>query len=301
MTLPLIIDCDPGVDDAYALAFAAHSPELDLRAVIAVAGNVPLEHTAPNASRLLQAFGRPDVPVAAGADRPLVRTNPVFRRVHGVNGLGDVDLSTRFDATVDPRGIDRYVTLLDGAPEGSVTIAAVGPLTNLALLLALRPDLADRVGHLMVMGGSIGTGNVTVHAEFNVWADPEAAYRVLVEAPWPITVVGLDVTNRCSLPPDVVAALGERSPAGRILADIVRGYLDQTGTWAMHDLLAVAALVEPSIITTAPASVLVDTSVGPTRGETVFDLSPAVGDRVVQVAIEVDVDRFVELALSRLT
>ena len=216
MTVPLLLDCDPGIDDAVALLLACASPEVRLLGVTTVGGNVGLEHTTRNALRLLTLAGRTDVPVAAGAPRPLVRTQPARAAyVHGEDGVRGVELPEPA-VPVDPR---HAVALLADTVAGSaepVTLVAVGPLTNVALFYALHPELAARLDRLVVMGGSIGAGNVTPAAEFNIWADPEAAYRVLTDpglpAPVPTTLVGLDVTF--SVPVDE-AAVRRSATAGR--------------------------------------------------------------------------------------
>ena len=198
MTVPLLLDCDPGIDDAVAIMLACASPEFDLLGVTTVSGNVGLEHTTRNARGLLALAGRPDVPVAAGAPRPLVRAQPARAAyVHGDDGIRGVPLPEPA-APLDPRHAVALLADTVAASTEPVTLAAVGPLTNVALFYALHPELAARLGGLVVMGGSVGAGNVTPAAEFNIWADPEAAYRVLTDPglphPVPTALVGLEVT-----------------------------------------------------------------------------------------------------------
>jgi pyrimidine-specific ribonucleoside hydrolase len=174
---PLVIDCDPGVDDAMAILLALASPELELMAVTTVAGNLPLETTTRNALRVLALAGREDVPVAAGAARPLVI--PRWRDaavVHGADGLGGAPAPESRAAVVPMHAIDLIAEVLERS-EQPVLLAPIGPLTNIALLAALRPELLPRLGRVAVMGGSDGLGNITPAAEFNIWFDPEGAAR----------------------------------------------------------------------------------------------------------------------------
>lgn len=308
---PLVIDCDPGIDDAVALALAVESPEIDLRAVTAVAGNAPVELTMPNAARLLAAFGRPDVPVAAGAARALVRVGwHGLASPHGDDGLGGVQLDIQAAPARPGHAIDALAALLRAAAPHSVTIAAIGPLTNIALLLALHPDCAERIDRLVVMGGSTSKGNITPVAEFNVWTDPEAAQRVLADSELRICLVGLDVTRRATVDHHILDALRARSPQGALLARMVRGYGDRGADgWPLHDVLAVASVIDPTLVKTRPAMVEVETGLGPDRGRTVcrfLDNGPSPSRRrpgaavtVCDVAVDVDVERFRALVLVR--
>ena len=214
LPIPLVIDTDPGIDDALAILLALASPEVDLRLVTTVHGNVELAQTTENALRVLHLAGRSDVPVAAGAAASLVHPQPERAgHVHGAAGLGGVELPPS-PAAADPRpAVVALAELLMTSPE-PVTVAAVGPLTNLALLLRVFPDAAARIGRLVVMGGSAARGgNVTAAAEFNVWADPEAAQAVLASA-LPTVLVGLDVTLPTVLDEDGIARFAAAGPIG---------------------------------------------------------------------------------------
>ncbi len=272
--VPTVVDCDPGIDDAVALALVAASPELDLRAVTTVRGNVPVDLCTRNAARLLAAFGRHEVPVAGGAARPLVRTNPEYPRIHGLDGIGDIELAAAGEAEAEP-ALDLLAAVLEPAAPGEVIVIALGPLTNLALLLDLRPDLADRIGTLAVMGGTIDRGNVTPFAEFNVWADPEAAHRVLVEGELArVRLFTLAATRKAALAEDQRLELATWSSAGALLAEMILGYDDQvTGAgWPLHDAMVVAAFLDPSLVSVRPATAIaVDTDTGFRRGHTAFD------------------------------
>jgi pyrimidine-specific ribonucleoside hydrolase len=311
--IPLIIDCDPGIDDAVALALAVASPEIDLLAVTTVAGNAPLERTTDNALRLLELLGRPDVPVAGGATRALVRAGVHNRRSpHGVNGLGGIELASDSTAPAPYHAVDVLASALSDSTGPPITIAALGPLTNIALLLARYPELSTRIHQLVVMGGCIGRGNITPVAEFNVWTDPEAAQRVLTDSDLAIHIVGLNVTRSAVADDAMLATLRTRSRQGSVLANMVHAYGDRVpGGRPLHDVLALACVVDPGIVSSAPASVEVDTGSGPARGQTIYVLDEwrefyAVADpqppgptHRVQVALDVGVARFQRLVLER--
>ncbi|GAB7045234.1 nucleoside hydrolase [Catenuloplanes indicus] len=300
---PLLIDCDPGVDDMVALLLACASPEVSLLGVSTVAGNVGGALTARNALDVLALAGRADVPVAVGADRPLVVAGLRGRRgAHGDTGLGGARLPV---SPAEPVGV-HAVPFLAAAIEASerpVTLVALGPLTNVALLFALYPDVAARLGRLVVMGGAAGAGNVTPVAEFNVWADPEAAYRVL-SAPGlprvvPTTMVGLDVTLRTLIGPADAAGLRAAGGAGPVVADAIAGYVSGVpagGGVPMHDAVAVAEAVRPGILECRPARVEVDHGFGPERGRT--RVGP--GGAGVSVAVGADFPAVVRFVLERI-
>ncbi len=308
----LVIDCDPGIDDAVGLALAVASPEIDLLAVTTVAGNAPLAVTTANARGVLALLGRPDVPVFPGAARALVRQSAHNRRSpHGTNGIGGVDLPAVTAAQSGGRAVEALARLLGEARPRSIVIAALGPLTNLALLISLYPELTDRIDRIVVMGGSMSAGNITPVAEFNTWFDPEAAQRVLADSDLDVTTVGLDVTRLATVDDELVSTLARRGDAGAALASMVTAYLDrrQTG-WSLHDVLAVATVIEPAIVTTTTATLEVVVA-GPARGQTIYaldelrhryatddpDADPP--DQKVQVAIDLDISRFRLLVADR--
>ena len=274
--LPLIIDSDPGLDDALAIGLAVARPELDVLAVTTVGGNADVTHCTENALRLLHAYGRDDIPVAEGAPGALLGSVVRATEVHGASGIGDTVLDPSPAAANAEHAVDLMARLLTDHPE-PVAIAPIGPLTNIALLLRLHPDLAPRIAHLCLMGGSIGEGNTTVSAEFNIYADPEAA-EVVFRSGVPITMMGLDITHQALLDRssvDRLAGLGTTS--GRIAAELTSFALDRNMAWsgstttAIHDAVAVAHLAIPDLIDVAPYHVAVDTGDGPARGRTVCD------------------------------
>lgn len=307
---PIIIDCDPGIDDAVALALALVSREVAVRAVTTVAGNEPIAVTTRNALSLMMALGNMDVPVAAGATRALIRqgvhnkTSP-----HGPTGLGEVSLPVGGRRAHHLHAVDLMADLLRQSP---LTVVAMGPLTNIALLLALHPDVTERISRLVVMGGSFLRGNITPAAEFNMWSDPEAARRVLVDSGLEIVMVGLDITTRATLSEKHLAQIASNSERGALLQEIVRGYGDRRpGGWPLHDALALATVIDSRIVETRSLTIEVDTGDGPGRGQTFQRVhaptqgSPYVGvagpePTVVHYGAAVDVERFRSLLCCRL-
>ena len=196
---PVILDVDPGHDDAVAIMLACGAPDLELLAVTTVAGNVPLEKTTRNALRILSLIGRPEVPVAAGASSPLYRPLHTAEKIHGESGLDGPEIPDSFFAPDERGAVELIADTLRTTPE-PVTLVPVAPLTNVALFLREHPELKERVARISLMGGSIGLGNTTPAAEFNVYVDPEAA-REVFESGLPITMSGLDVTHRAGAGP----------------------------------------------------------------------------------------------------
>lgn len=313
--LRMVIDCDPGIDDAVALALAVGSPEVDLLAVTTVAGNAPLDQTTDNALRILAHLGRPEVPVAAGATRGLVRPGHHNRRSpHGMDGLGGVPFNPSPSRVAADHAVERLAAICSDSDGAPLTIVALGPLTNIALFLARYPELAPGIGDVVVMGGCIGRGNITPVAEFNVWTDPDAALRVLTEVGLPVRVCGLQVTRLATVDDDAIAALATAPTPGALLARSILAYEDRwLGRRPLHDALALAWAIDPKLVSGAPAAVEVDTSVGPERGLTVFsfdfdsDSAAGVGPgpmappppHPVEVGMEVDVEGFQRLLADR--
>jgi pyrimidine-specific ribonucleoside hydrolase len=303
----LVIDTDPGIDDALAILLALASPEVDLRLVTTVHGNVELAQTTENARRVLHLAGRSDVPVAAGAQASLVHPQPERAgHVHGAAGLGGVQLPPS-PAPLDARpAVVALADLLMTSPE-PVTVAAIGPLTNLALLLGVYPEAAARIERLVVMGGSAGRGgNVTAAAEFNVWADPEAAQAVFSSAV-PTVMVGLDVTLPTVLTADGIARFAAAGPVGATAAAILEKYVDNARTAygidgvVVHDALALTEAIVPGTLGTARRAVVVDTSLGAGRGQTLVDRRATSTSRTaVEVAERVDSAAAVEFLVTRL-
>jgi len=302
--IPFILDCDPGHDDALALVVGLVRPELELLAVTTVAGNAGLPETTRNALRVLTLLGRTDIPVAAGADRPLVRPLHVADDVHGASGLEGADLPEP-GFTARPEGAIELIRGILARASEPVTIAAVGPLTNIALFVRTHPELVERIESLRVMGGAITEGNTTASAEFNIWQDPEAA-RIVFDCGRPITLMTLDTTHRALVTlADVerLERLGTR--AAVVFADLLRFFARFHAMrygWdgsPIHDAVTVAHLALPDLVRTMPYRVDVETTSELTRGRTVVDLYAQTGRPPnVDVGGEIDRDRFVDLLID---
>ncbi|MGW4396764.1 nucleoside hydrolase [Amycolatopsis nivea] len=311
MGTKLIIDTDPGVDDAFAIALAARSADVDLLGVTTVFGNVPLATTTANARRLLQLCDRPDVPVAAGASRPLLyRELHRSSTVHGSDGLSGHAASLP-DATrplEDSDAVSLMVSLLEASDE-PVTIAPIGPLTNIAALLAAHPGVRSKIARIVLMGGAITLGNSTAVSEFNIWADPEAARRVIAEDDVPCVMVPLDLTHRCAVDSTWLAKLAASGPVGHALNSFTPDYLAHYRQVlgyegiVMHDAVAVAEAIRPGILRTETHPVDIDAGLGPTRGMTIVDRRAVPNrstGRPVEVAVDTELDVLREFVLSRL-
>jgi inosine-uridine nucleoside N-ribohydrolase len=278
----VVIDTDPGVDDAFALLLAMRSPELRIEGITAVAGNVPLELTLPNALRMVEIAGRTDIPVAAGAKAPLMRRLVTAAYAHGENGLGGAVFPEPTTKPVAEPAAELIRSLVRKYPN-EVMLITVGPLTNVAAALNSDPGLAALVRGVTMMGGSLSGGNITPAAEFNVYVDPEAA-RIVFQSGIPVTMVGLDVTRRTSLTDEHVRVLeAAQNPASQAAAKIARHAIDHNREQGflvgpnMHDSLAVAAFLDPSILKWKDYYVDVETTGELTAGET-LGYSPTAGD-----------------------
>ena len=275
----IIIDTDPGQDDAVAILLALASPdELDVLGIVAVAGNVPLGHTERNARRIVELSGRTDVPVFAGCARPIMRPLVTAEHVHGRTGLDGAELPEPTSALQDKHGVDFIVDTLLAAEPGSVTLCTLGPLTNIAMALAKAPAVVRGIREIVMMGGAyFEVGNITPSAEFNIYVDPEAAHAVMTSGV-PITMAPLDLTHR-------VLTTGERLGAlaaiGNRTGDTVRGLLGFSERFdlakygslgaPLHDPTVIAYLLKPDLFTGRTINVSVETSSPLTLGMTVAD------------------------------
>ncbi|MGH3034314.1 MAG: nucleoside hydrolase [Gaiellaceae bacterium] len=305
--IPVLIDSDPGQDDAIALLLALASPELELLGVTTVAGNQTLEKTTANALKVLELAGRHDVPVAAGAERPLVRDLVVAADAHGETGLDGPDLPPPRGRPVAQHAVDFLAERLLAA-DRPVTLVPLGPLTNVALLLARHPEAARRLDRIVLMGGAIAEGNMTPSAEFNVWVDPEAASRVFASG-LDVTMIGLDVTNQALLTAEHADRLRRTGRVGAAVAGMLDFYGDfyreayDFGGCPIHDAVAVAHLLRPGLVQTVERHVAVELGSGLCRGRTVVDMRrrTAAPEPNARVAVDIDVEEFRELLLQRLT
>jgi pyrimidine-specific ribonucleoside hydrolase len=291
---PIILDVDPGHDDAVAIMLACAAPALDLLAVTTVAGNVPLGKTTRNALRILSLIGHTDVPVAAGASSPLHRPLHTAENIHGESGLDGPEIPEASSGP-DERGATELIAhALREAPE-PVTLIPTGPLTNVATFLRKHPELKERIARISLMGGSIGLGNTTPAAEFNVYVDPEAA-REVFDSGLPITMIGLDVTHRAGAGGSERENLRALGRIGVVVAELLEFFAATYETIygfdapPLHDPVAVAAVLEPGLLTTRPMRVDVECESELTRGETVCDYYGVTG-KPPNAEVAVDLDR----------
>jgi len=305
MSTPVILDCDPGHDDAIALLLALASPEIELLGVTTVSGNQTLEKTTANALKVLEFVDRTDVPVHVGCERPLVREQWAAAYVHGESGLDGPDLPLPKTAPAEGHAIDFIARALD-RHEG-IVLVPVGPLTNVGLLLARYPGVDERLSRIVLMGGAIAEGNVTPAAEFNIWADPEAAHRVFTSGV-DIAMIGLDATHRALLRPEHAERLRRGGRAGTLVAalyDFYHRFHERMYGWGgspVHDALAVAHVIRDDLVRTEHRHVLVDTGPEPGRGRTYVDLwQRTANEPNARVGVDVDAEGFIELLIERVS
>jgi len=301
MATPILLDCDPGHDDAIALLLALASPELELLGVTTVAGNQTLDKTTANAIRILDLVGRDDVQVAAGAGRPIVREPFAAVGVHGESGLDGPELPPPSRKPLDRHAVDFLAEQIRTRGE-AVTLVATGPLTNVGLLLALHPDV--RPERIVLMGGAIAEGNVTPAAEFNIWADPEAAARVF-RSGIDVTMIGLDVTHKALFSDERAAELrGRVGETVRALLAFYGKFHQEVYGWdgsPIHDAVAVAHVAQAGLVTTQHRNVSVETESELCRGRTVVDLWRRTDrDPNAQVGVDIRAEEFLDLLVERL-
>lgn len=306
----ILLDTDPGIDDALALFLALASPEVHLEVVTTVSGNVPVEDTTRNALALLELAGRPDIPVARGCACPLLGSPATATQVHGDNGLGGIDLPGAQRQPLEKHAVDVIIETVLSAP-GEITLVAIGPLTNIALALRCEPRLARMVREVVIMGGALRVpGNITPSAEFNIYVDPYAA-QIVLHAGWPIRLVTLDTTTRTLLKRSQVAHLARRGTAvTTLIQGMVNYYCDVFGstqgmtTIQMHDPLCLAAAFRPDLLTWEQAYVAVELNGTLTLGETVgfFASSdqPPPHPTNVLASVDVQAPSFIQFYLERI-
>ncbi|HST13541.1 MAG TPA: nucleoside hydrolase [Gaiellaceae bacterium] len=302
---PIILDCDPGHDDAIAILLAVASPEVDLRAVTTVSGNQTLDKTTNNALRVLELAGRTDIPVYAGAEAPFVRQRDVAAHVHGESGLDGPDLPQPSQSAQAEHAVEFLAQQYRSADKP--VLVATGPLTNVGLLFATHADA--RPERIVLMGGAIGEGNRTPAAEFNIWADPEAAQRVFEEG-LDTTMVGLDVTHRALIKDEHTERMRGAGRVGKVVAELMdfyarfhkRRYTDLEGS-PMHDPVCVAHLIDPTLMDVRDAYIDVDCTTGPSWGRTNVDWRGRehFGAPNAKVGLDIDGPRFAELIVDRIS
>lgn len=310
---PVLLDCDPGHDDAIAIMLAVADPSIDLVGVTTVAGNVPLENTTRNALRVLDMVGRPDVPVAAGRDRPRARELSTAAVMHGESGLAGPLPAEPSRPPLSISALELTEQVLREADE-PVTLVATGPLTNVADVVERLPHLRDRIREVVLMGGAVGLGNWTPAAEFNILVDPDAADIVFQAAsapsrgrPLPLTMIGLEVTHEAWLDLGHADLLRGTTPSGQFVAELLDHFVgfhqDRFG-WPgapIHDAVTIAHLIDPTLVETVEMNVQIETTSPLCLGRTVCDRWGVTdAEPNAAVGLGIDRDRFVTLLLREL-
>ncbi len=311
----IILDCDPGHDDAIAIMLAIADPSIELLAVTTVAGNVTLDHTTRNALRVLDMMGRPDIPVAAGRAAPLIRELSTAAVMHGETGLAGPLPIEPSRVALDTPAVDLIRQVIASSDE-PVTLVATGPLTNIADLIQQDPKVIDQVAQLVIMGGAVDLGNWTPAAEFNIWVDPHAADLVFRHGCCPgqrsagllpLTMIGLEVTHQAWLTNEHAEALRDRSKAGRFVAELLDhfvGFHQERFGWEgapIHDAVTIAHLIDPTLVQTLPMNVRIEVDSPLCVGRTVADRWSVTG-LAPNAAVGLGIDRpaFVALLMERL-
>lgn len=287
MTIKIIMDTDPGIDDAAALVMALNNPEIDLKLITAVAGNVTVDKTTANALKIVHFFNK-DVPVAAGAAQPLIKPFEDAARIHGESGMPGYDFGDDYGQPIDKPAVEALHDAI--MAEDEITLVPTGSYTNIALLLSEYPEVKSRIKQIVAMGGSISGGNMTSVAEFNVFTDPDAA-SIMYNSGIPIVTVGLDVTLKALLTPttqEKLLALGE---TGKMLHGLITHYNDGDDEQGhpMHDVNTIFYLLHPEAFTTKDLWVDIQTS-GPAIGAMVADVRGAYHDGKTNAKVCVDID-----------
>ncbi|WAF89329.1 pyrimidine-specific ribonucleoside hydrolase RihA [Aeromonas hydrophila] len=307
MVLPVILDCDPGHDDAIALILALASPELKVLAVTTSAGNQTPDKTLNNALRILTLLGRDDIPVAAGAPKPLARELIIADNVHGESGLDGPKLPDPGFAPVAMTALELMAKCLRESPE-PVTLVPTGPLTNIALLLAAHPELKSKIARIVLMGGAAGAGNWTPAAEFNIYVDPEAA-DIVFKSGLPITMCGLDVTHEAQvMDEDIERVRAITNPVAQCVAGLLDFFMiyHRDPKWGfagapLHDPCTIAWLLAPALFHGVECRVDIETGGTHTSGMTVVDRYGLTG-KAANALVLLGLDRagFIDLLVTRL-
>jgi purine nucleosidase len=296
----VIIDTDPGIDDAAAILLAMASPEIEILGLVTVAGNVPLAAVTENALKLCELGGQPQIPVHAGADRPLVRHLETAEHIHGSTGMDGTELPAPRKQAEAVHGVAWLIATLRAAAPRSITLIVLGPQTNIALALRQAPEIIAAIRDVVVMGGATVAegGNVTPHAEFNIYVDPEAAAAVF--AALPVTLVTLDVARKVIGTQARLDRLRANGNAPSVaLADMLGFYAGRgKGNEPMYDPLTIAWLLRPELFTERRAEIRVDIGDGPEMGQTHIDFDPVSGRH--RVLLDCDADGFFNLLTDRL-
>ncbi|SER82424.1 nucleoside hydrolase [Salipaludibacillus aurantiacus] len=270
MSKPIIIDCDPGIDDAMAILMAVTSPDLDVKLITTVAGNQTVDKTTRNTLDLLSFIGDETIEVAKGAAAPLIKPLVLAEKIHGDSGLGNVDMNVPGRELSTEPAVEAMRKVLENSIE-KITLIAVGPLTNVALLIKTYPHLTEKIGQLSIMGGSLRGGNITPAAEFNFFVDPEAA-KIVLESGVPVTLFGLHVTQKVPLYKEDIERIRDTgNETGRLVASMLDYYFQEGRVEGLHDPCAVASLLDPGLFQFSRFHVQVETKGEYTSGMTVMD------------------------------
>ncbi|KFI46029.1 purine nucleosidase [Bifidobacterium bohemicum] len=303
----IILDSDPGHDDAMAILLALGNPNIDLLGVTTVGGNQSLDKVTYNARSVLEMAHATDVPVHAGCDRPILRPLEVAASIHGNTGLDGVELPEPTRPLDEGHAVNWIIDTVMSNEPGTITLVPTGPLTNIAMAARMEPRIVDRVKEVVLMGGGYHVGNWSAVAEFNIKVDPEAA-KIVFNEPWPVTMVGLDLTHQALCTPEVqsrIDAIG--TPLAHFASQLMdffrKSYQDNQDfiNPPVHDPCTVAYLIDPSVVATRRCPVDVETADGPALGMTVADLrgpEPSADECHTQVATKLDFEKFWALIID---
>ncbi|TLG76527.1 ribonucleoside hydrolase RihC [Culicoidibacter larvae] len=291
--IPIIIDTDPGIDDAVAIAAAIFDEQLDVRLITTVAGNVNVEKTTDNALKLMEFFNQ-SIPVAKGCGQPLLKELEDASEIHGESGMAGYDFPKVTTAPLSMHAVEAMRQTLSEADE-PITLVPIAALTNIALLFSMYPECKSKIKRIVMMGGSLSRGNTTTIAEFNTYVDPHAA-AIVFQSGVPIVMVGLDVTSTALITKPEIEAIKSMNKTGKMIYSLFQHYRGgslKSGGLKMHDLCAIAFLVKPELFTTQETYVEIEYNNGPASGATIADLKMAYHDKTnAEVCLDIDIPAF---------